>query len=226
MRSALGPPRCQWLSHPADLASSANLPLPHEVPALLSLVAEYGASPAADDALFFSTSLSERIAAADLLKTLLPTKSAFAALHLCAKSFSHGWTAAAFTSLASQLQQLTPGIGWIVTAGPAEKPFLSTYQPPLADLGIPLVTGMALGPMAAILEQMKVLVSWDTGVVHLASAVNTPVIDIFPEKDYNYCVQRWGPRGANGYPVQQVGESLTADLTNTVFERVRALVNQ
>jgi len=84
------------LPHPADLASRAGEPLPHEVPALLALAAECGADPLADTALFFPTLPEEKAAAVSLLHSLLPKKSSFAALHLCAKSFRHGWTAEAF----------------------------------------------------------------------------------------------------------------------------------
>ena len=210
--------------HPADIAAKSGLPLPHEVMAMLELVGKYGASVPTHPTLFFPLTPDENKAAAATLQKLLPGKESFAALHLCAKSFSHGWNESTFAQLAKVLQQVLPDAGWIITAGPAEAAVLESYRPALAAAGIPVVSGMALPPMAAILARMQVLVSWDTGVVHLASAVGTPVVDIFPAKDFDYCVQRWGPWGASGHPVHQKTEMLDAVTLDTIVREVREIV--
>ena len=210
--------------HPADIAAKSGLPLPHEVTAMLELVGKYGAAVPSHPTLFFPLTTDEKQAAAATLQKLLPGKESFAALHLCAKSFSHGWNESTFAQLARVLQQVLPDTGWIVTAGPAEEPFLESYRPILTAAGMPVVSGMALPSMAAILARMQVLVSWDTGVVHLASAVGTPVVDIFPAKDFDYCVQRWGPWGPGGYPVHQKTEVLDANTLEAIVRAVREIV--
>ncbi|HWR29883.1 MAG TPA: glycosyltransferase family 9 protein, partial [Negativicutes bacterium] len=147
-----------------------------------------------------------------------------AALHLCAKSFSHGWTETAFFLLATRLQEALPNIGWIVTAGPAEEPYLDSYRNSLSVAGIPAVTGLNLSGMAAILSQLQLLISWDTGVVHLASAVGTPILDIFPNKDFDYCIQRWGPWEKQGIALSQATKTLdSAQITVIVSAAIRIL---
>jgi ADP-heptose:LPS heptosyltransferase len=206
--------------HPADVAGKAGLPLPHEVKALLALVKKTGAAAPDDPELFFPLTSEEKASAAAYLQQLLPGKTAFAALHLCAKSFRHGWTEEAFCGLAAKLQTTLPDTGWIVTAGPAEEPYLDSYREALAGAGIPVVSGLNLGGMAALLAEMRLLVSWDTGVVHLATAVGTPVVDIFPDKDFEYCVQRWGPWGAGGHSVRQRQDVLDASTLDTLLRTV------
>ena len=63
--------------------------------------------------------------------------------------------------------------------------------------------GLALRTMAGLLASLVCLVSWDTGVVHLSTAVGTPVVDLFPARDFAYCVQRWGPWSEAGIPLPQ-----------------------
>ena len=213
----------QRFSHPADIAARSGLPLPHEVSAMLALVGKYGVPAPATPTLFFPVTVQEKQAALALLQRLCPEKKVFAALHLCAKSFQHGWNASAFSGLAAQLQQALPDVGWIVTAGPAEEACLDSYRPALSAAGISVVTGLDLGHLAAILAQLQVLVSWDTGVVHLASAVGTPVVDIFPDKDFDYCVQRWGPWGSGGYSVRQRGKELNASTLESILRTVRQI---
>ena len=70
--------------------------------------------------------------------------------------------------------------GWrgVVTVGPGEENLArdliraAGYTPPLA---IPL----ALGPLMALLRRAKLMISADTGPLHLASALGTPVVGLF-----------------------------------------------
>jgi ADP-heptose:LPS heptosyltransferase len=194
--------------HPADTALRAGRPLPHEVPAMLNLLASYGVPAPKDPSLFFPVSAAAWEAARTRLQKLLPDCRQFAVLHLCSKSFGHGWTAEAFAALAERLRRLDPSTGWVVTAGPAEEPLLPPYREALSAFDIPVLTGLNLAEMAALLAQVRLLVSWDTGVVHLADAVGTPVVDIFPAQSFTYCVQRWGPWGKTAAVVEQAGEVL------------------
>lgn len=72
--------------------------------------------------------------------------------------------------------------------GPAEKEWAEQhfaneqlcYQPDLLEY-------------AAVLSQCRALITVDTGAAHVAAAVGTPVVDIFPEKHSAHCVRRWRP---------------------------------
>lgn len=52
---------------------------------------------------------------------------------------------------------------------------------------------LTLGELAAFLQEVKLLISVDTGPMHLANAVGTPVIALFGPTDPRI----WGPRGSN-----------------------------
>ena len=113
-----------------------------------------------------------------------------------------------------------------MTAGPAEEPFLPVYRESLSGIGVPVATGLQLTDMAALLSQVRLLVSWDTGVVHLADAVGTPAVDIFPDKSFAYCVQRWGPWGKNAAVVEQVGESLSEPQISAILSPVSQFMDR
>jgi heptosyltransferase III len=56
-----------------------------------------------------------------------------------------------------------------------------------------LFTDLSLMHWAALLSQSRGLVSMDTGAVHLAAAVNVPVVAVFPETNFIHASSRWSP---------------------------------
>ena len=52
-----------------------------------------------------------------------------------------------------------------------------------------------VGELTALFSKCKLFVSNDSGPVHIACAVGTPVISIFGRKDPGLSPERWGPRG-------------------------------
>lgn len=206
--------------HPADIAAQTGLSLPHEVSTLLELVANFTKQQASNSSLFFPLQEREKEAARQKLQGCRPGYKQYAALHLCAKSFRHGWTEDVFAGLAGQLQQLFPDTGWFITAGPAEQKYLPSYQSALSRHNLPLIGGLNLQQTAALLAESRLLVSWDTGVVHLATAVGTPVVDVFPAKDFAYCVQRWGPWESNSQIVSQNEPLAGPETINAIIQAV------
>ncbi len=220
---------CQ--KHPADMALAAGRPLPHEVPLMLSLLTLAGVVDNPEDAavqsppeLFFPLSSMQREAAAGMPAGLCLGKRRFAAIHLCAKAFPFGWNERFVGELVEQLRLLQPDIGWIVTAGPSERPHLTPFRQLFGEIGLPLVEGLDLLSLAALLANLDCLVSWDTGVVHLATAVGTPVVDLFPARDYDYCVQRWGPWGARSIPLAQHEPQAAAQTLTDIVAAVSPLL--
>jgi len=53
-----------------------------------------------------------------------------------------------------------------------------------------------VGELAALLSKCALFISNDSGPVHIACAVGTPVISIFGRKDPGLSPKRWGPTGA------------------------------
>ena len=66
--------------------------------------------------------------------------------------------------------------------------------------GIPIsdLTGrLSLGMLGALLKTSSLLISNDSGPVHIASAVGTPVISIFGRNQPGLSPVRWRPLGEN-----------------------------
>ena len=53
----------------------------------------------------------------------------------------------------------------------------------------------SVGDVASLLRRSRLFISCDSGPVHIASAVSTPVIAIFGRSDRGLSPERWGPRG-------------------------------
>lgn len=59
------------------------------------------------------------------------------------------------------------------------------------------VITVPLGQLAFLLRRAAVLISCDSGPVHIASAVGTPVVAIFGRNEPGLSPRRWGPLGDN-----------------------------
>ena len=82
------------------------------------------------------------------------------------------------------------------------------------------VTGKTtLKELAALLKKCRVLISPDSGPVHLSCAVGTPVIVIFRNDIPAKCAKRWGPWGKGNFVIEK---SRLSDITvDEVFDKVK-----
>ena len=81
-----------------------------------------------------------------------------------------------------------------------------------------------LRQLAAVLKRCKLLISGDSGPVHLASAVSTQVLAIFRNDIPGKSARRWGPWG-RGHIVIEKGD--LSDITvSEVFEKAKEALNK
>ena len=78
----------------------------------------------------------------------------------------------------------------------------------------------SLPQLAATLQRAKVLVSNDSGPVHLAAALGTPVVALFGTTDPAAGPRRWGPWGAGHTVIWK--ETMDAITVAEVLEAVQA----
>lgn len=89
-------------------------------------------------------------------------------------------------------EHLRQWIGRLPTAlglvGPAEEQWARAHFPE-----IQLYCSRDLLEYAAVLENLRVLVTVDTGAAHVAAARGVPTVDVFPAENSDFCVARWRP---------------------------------
>jgi heptosyltransferase-2 len=83
----------------------------------------------------------------------------------------------------------------VIIGGPSDVKTVSDVKTGMLHSPIVLSEEHSLGEVAALLKRCKLLISNDSGPVHIAVAVGTPVISIFGRLDPGLSPQRWGPVG-------------------------------
>ena len=78
----------------------------------------------------------------------------------------------------------------VLTGSTADRPLVDTVRAQLNDVAVIDVTGqLNLPELAAVLSRLDLLITGDTGPMHLASAVDTPLVALFGPSD----PARYGP---------------------------------
>ena len=52
---------------------------------------------------------------------------------------------------------------------------------------------LTFGQWAAAFSRCAAVVTHDTGAIHLASAVNIPVVAVYDRQNFNLCSKQWAP---------------------------------
>ncbi len=112
-----------------------------------------------------------------------------------------------------------PGTRVIVVGGGAEPGKLSDFFSDLNGNIINLIGKTDLSQLTAILKKSKVLVSCDSGPMHLAASVGTPVIAIFRSDIISKSAKRWGPWGKGHTVIEK--KSLSDITVDEVFEAIK-----
>ncbi|HET7220315.1 MAG TPA: glycosyltransferase family 9 protein, partial [Vicinamibacterales bacterium] len=101
------------------------------------------------------------------------------------------WPVERFAAVAAQLADRR-GAAIVATGSAADRPLVDAFMRALAPRSIvDLSGGDSLVDAAALIARLDLLVTGDTGPMHLASAVGTPVVAVFGPSD----PARYAPRG-------------------------------
>jgi ADP-heptose:LPS heptosyltransferase len=160
-----------------ELVRALDLPVP-EAPVL-----QLRLSPAEDGGI---AELLQRHAVSDADRLV--------AIHPWTSTPRKQWPWPRFHELIRRLRR-QPGITLVVIGGREEQPqaqqLLQAPEPGVLNL----VGQLSLRQLAALLRRAKVLVSNDSGPVHLAAAVGTPAVVLFGTADPAAGPPRWRPWG-------------------------------
>jgi heptosyltransferase-2 len=116
------------------------------------------------------------------------------AIHPGASCPSKIWPAERFVQVADKLAK-AHGFKVLVVAGPKD---LAKTEEAIRNMHIPAINlagKTSIAQLASVLRRCKLFISNDSGPVHIASAVGTPVISIFGRKQAGLSPKRWGPLG-------------------------------
>lgn len=125
------------------------------------------------------------------------SKKTLVAIHPWASDTIKQWPIDKFRGLVERLTE-EPNIMVILVGGPDEAAISQGSFAGFEDKRIVDLTGKtSLKELAAVLKKCNLLVSADSGPMHLAAAVGTKVIAIFRSDIIGKTSKRWGPWGQN-----------------------------
>lgn len=158
-----------------DIAAPYD-PDANEVRRWLDLVALLGA-PAVEPRIEFAVSPAERARARALLRSAGGGRP-LVGLHAGAKDPARRWPPERFAQLGRELHALTAACV-VLTGAAAERPLAAAVGAGLDGPVIDLCGQTSLGELAAVIAELDLLVTNDTGASHMAAAVGTPSVVLF-----------------------------------------------
>jgi len=123
--------------------------------------------------------------------------SILAGLHISGGRAVKQWPEARFREVAEHLVR-DRGAAIVLTGTPHERKQLEMVRAALPADRVLDASGLDLLTVAAVIEQLEFFVTGDTGPMHLAHAVGTPVVAVFGPSD----PKRYAPRGTRDVVVR------------------------
>ena len=150
----------------------------HEVRRQLDLVAALGLRTA-DERLRFRVSEADAERLAHKLRQAgLPPAAPWIVVHPGATAPSRRYPADRFGLAADAVAQ-DSGCRIVFTGSAGEQPLIEQAQAAMRRPAISLAGALSLGELAALIAGARALVSNNSGPVHLAAALGTPVVDLY-----------------------------------------------
>lgn len=167
----------------------------HEAEYTLELLAFFGIAPAAPRPSVPVTEAASRRVEGLLTAAGVGADEALVAIHPSASCISKRWMPERFAQVADRLIA-DRGVRMCLVAGQGDAMHAGRVASAMRRPAINLAGQLSVGELSALLRRCRLLISNDSGPVHLAAAVGTPVVDIFGRNQRGLSPQRWGPIGA------------------------------
>jgi ADP-heptose:LPS heptosyltransferase len=100
-----------------------------------------------------------------------------------ASSRRRAWPATRFAELGRTLTEHRPGTRIVLTGSPAERELCAGIARDIGPAAVSLAGELDIEALPALISHMKVLVTGDTGTMHVAVAVRTPTVCLFGASD-------------------------------------------
>jgi ADP-heptose:LPS heptosyltransferase len=180
---------CRPGASPTDGLMTELRPGRHEIDRCADALRAVGVTTGAiaDPSLEFPVTAADEAGLSGLLGPHRPT---LAVVHPGASRAERRWPPASFAAI---VDHLTTRVGMVVLTGsPAESGIVASVAASATGRPRDVSGRTPIGVLGALLAAARVVVCNDTGVAHLAGAVNTPTVTVFGRSDR----RRWEVRGA------------------------------
>ena len=175
----------------------------HEANYILDLVRKIGALPLDPIPVFRFDEEDAKFAAGMLRKMGINGRQSVVAIHAGSSSPSKRWQAEYFLQLIGRLA-LRPDLRVILVGGTHEMALSHQIIPRGLETRVIDFTGLLnLKELGAVLARCALLVSCDSGPVHVAVGVGTPNVTIFGRNRPGLGPRSWGPLGTQDRVVQK-----------------------
>ena len=166
----------------------------HEAVYTLELLAPLGVSPADPRPVVpVHPDAVERVDAL-LRASAIGPGDRLVAIHPSASCVSKRWLPERFAEVADLLI-MEQRVRVCLVAGEADAGHAQQVARAMRQPALDLAGRLSIAELIALLGRCRCLLSNDSGPVHLAAAVGTPVVDIFGRNQAGLSPQRWGPLG-------------------------------
>jgi len=143
---------------------------------------------------------SDRKAAAQLLSALgMPEGRQYIVMHVGAKRPTNRWPLERYARVADEIARRY-GVEIVLTGSAAELPVVEQVCGFMTERAFAACGCLDLKQTAALLEGACLYVGNDTGPMHLAAAVGTPVVAVFSARDFP---EKWYPAGEGHIVLRQ-----------------------
>lgn len=104
-------------------------------------------------------------------------------LQTCASSRGRMWPASSFVALAQALEVRHPGCRFVLTGSAGESGYCRGIADGIGPPALVLAGELPLVLLPALVRRLAVLATGDTGTMHVAIAVGTPIVGLFAISD-------------------------------------------
>jgi len=166
----------------------------HEAAYTLELLAWFGMTPPPPRPFVPTHDRAVRRMEALLAEASIRPTDPLVAIHPSASCVSKRWMPERFAQVGDRLVA-EQGVRICLVAGHDDVHFAEQVAQAMRQPPLNLAGRVSVGELAALLARCRLLISNDSGPVHVAAAVGTPVVDIFGRNQRGLSPMRWGPLG-------------------------------
>lgn len=126
------------------------------------------------------------------------TGAAPIAVHLSHKWLDDGWSADDVAGLVGAIARIDADRGVVLTVGPADRKAWNAVRGKLprsvgARSQLLALDDLTFGRWAAVVASSVLVISPDTGAIHLGSATRRPVVGVYAEHRFHVFSRQWAP---------------------------------